>query len=116
VVSSGDRWILAVALSVISLCLAVTGVDDLSPFNAMADDPGLEILLDLNSASVEDLDSLPGVGPATARAITQERKRSGGYKAVKELMIVPGIGPATLERLESYLDLKSGKILSGSSR
>ena len=53
--------------------------------------------LDLNSATAEQLDTLPGVGPATAQAIITYRTRHGRFRSVTELLDVPGIGPAKLE-------------------
>lgn len=53
--------------------------------------------VDLNAATAEQLDALPGVGPATARAIIIYRTRHGRFRSVTELLEVPGIGPAKLE-------------------
>lgn len=58
--------------------------------------------LDLNAATMEDLDQLPGIGEVKARAILDERQRRGGFRSVDELQEVNGIGPATLERLRPY--------------
>ena len=55
--------------------------------------------VDLNSATAEQLDTLPGVGPATAAAILTYRTRHGRFKTVAELLEVPGIGPSKLEAL-----------------
>lgn len=56
-------------------------------------------LLDLNTATLAQLDALPGVGPATAQAIVSYRQRNGRFRSVTELLDVPGIGPARLEAL-----------------
>jgi competence protein ComEA len=56
--------------------------------------------VDLNSASAEQLDALPGVGPATAKAIVEYRTRHGKFRAVDDLLSVPGIGPAKLATLK----------------
>jgi competence protein ComEA len=53
--------------------------------------------LDLNTATLDQLDTLPGVGPATAQAIVTYRSRHGRFRSVTELLEVPGIGPAKLE-------------------
>lgn len=53
--------------------------------------------LDLNTATAEQLDQLPGVGPATAQAILTWRTRNGRFRTVADLLEVPGIGPAKLE-------------------
>jgi competence protein ComEA len=55
--------------------------------------------VDLNAATPEQLDSLPGVGPATAAAIVAHRQEIGRYTSVDELLDVRGIGPAKLDAL-----------------
>lgn len=55
--------------------------------------------VDLNTATAEQLDALPGVGPATSRAILAYRSSRGRFRSVTELLEVPGIGPAKLEAL-----------------
>ncbi|MEO5680522.1 MAG: helix-hairpin-helix domain-containing protein [Acidimicrobiales bacterium] len=55
--------------------------------------------VDLNRATPAELDSLPGVGPATAAAIITWRDEHHGFRHVEDLLEVPGIGPARLERL-----------------
>ncbi|MBV8981854.1 MAG: helix-hairpin-helix domain-containing protein [Acidimicrobiia bacterium] len=56
--------------------------------------------VDLNRATVEQLDALPGVGPATAKAIVDYRTRHGSLRSVDDLLSVPGIGPAKLANLK----------------
>ena len=56
--------------------------------------------VDLNGASPEQLDALPGVGPATAKAIVDYRTRHGRFRTVDDLLSVPGIGPAKLATLK----------------
>ena len=63
-----------------------------------ADGDGTEPI-DLNTASLEELDRLPGVGPATAAAIVDHRERSGPFASVDELIEVRGIGEAKLAQL-----------------
>ena len=64
---------------------------------------GTPAIVNLNTADAIQLDSLPGVGPATAAAIVQFRTQHGPFASVDKLTDVPGIGPAKLERLRSFL-------------
>jgi competence protein ComEA len=57
----------------------------------------------LNSATLEQLDALPGVGPVTAQKILDYRMQHGGFGSVDELDAVPGIGPARLADLRSLV-------------
>jgi competence protein ComEA len=59
--------------------------------------------VDLNTATAEQLDQLPGVGPATAAAILDHRQRHGPFGSVDELLDVRGIGPAKLEALRDLV-------------
>lgn len=59
--------------------------------------------IDLNQASANELDRLPGIGPAKARAIIETRQRLGGFVSVEQLTATPGIGAKTLERLRPFV-------------
>lgn len=64
--------------------------------------------LDLNRATADDLELLPGVGPALARRIVAERQRRGGFRSVDEVTRVKGIGSRTLARLQPLLRVDAG--------
>jgi competence protein ComEA len=59
--------------------------------------------LDVNLATVADLERLPGVGPALAARIVDARARDGPFASVDDLRRVRGVGAATLERLRPRL-------------
>jgi competence protein ComEA len=59
--------------------------------------------VNLNSATVEQLDSLPGVGPITAAAIVAWRQAHGKFTSVDQLADVDGIGPARLDKLRALV-------------
>jgi competence protein ComEA len=56
--------------------------------------------ISLNTATVEQLDELEGVGPATAQKILDWRKQHGGFKSVEDLQQISGIGPKRFESLK----------------
>ena len=61
--------------------------------------------VDLNTATVGQLQHLPGVGPAMANAIVQFRKKSGPFERLEDLLAIRGITSRKLERLRPYLTL-----------
>ena len=63
-----------------------------------------ETRIDLNQASVEELTSLPGIGPARARAIV-ERRNEEPFEAADDLVEVPGIGEALLEKIRDQIEV-----------
>jgi competence protein ComEA len=59
--------------------------------------------LDLNSATLEQLEALPGIGPVTAQKILDYRQQHGAFHSVGELEGVPGIGPAHMAQLKGLV-------------
>jgi competence protein ComEA len=57
----------------------------------------------LNTATLEQLDALPGVGPVTAQKILDFRQQHGALSSVDELDAIPGIGPARLDQLRDLV-------------
>jgi competence protein ComEA len=59
--------------------------------------------LDLNSATLEQLEGLPGIGPVTAQKILDYRQAHGAFHSIAELQGVPGIGPAHMAQLKGLV-------------
>jgi competence ComEA-like helix-hairpin-helix protein len=64
--------------------------------------------INLNSADVETLQYIPGIGPAKSQDIVDLRTASNGFKTMEELLAVPGIGASTLETIRQHGALDSG--------
>jgi competence protein ComEA len=62
-------------------------------------------LLDINSATTAQLETLPGIGPVLAASIVEYRETYGAFARLEDLLRVPGIGPAKLEQLRPYIAL-----------
>ncbi len=63
-------------------------------------------VVNVNTADAEALQSLPGIGPARARAIVEFRKTRGAFKKVEDLLQVSGIGEKALARIRPYCALE----------
>ncbi|MGB9867797.1 MAG: ComEA family DNA-binding protein [Bacillota bacterium] len=59
--------------------------------------------LDLNAASVAQLETLPGIGPKLAQRIVEFRERLGKFHSVEQLKEVPGVGEKLLSKLRPFL-------------
>ena len=60
-------------------------------------------LIDINTASLAELDSLPGIGPTTAQKIIDYREQNGPFLSKEDIINVSGIGPGTYERLKDLI-------------
>jgi competence protein ComEA len=66
----------------------------------------LSIPVNINTAGVEDLDILPGVGPKTAQAIIEFRETRGKFSAVEDLLQVKGVGPKKFAALRPHITIQ----------
>jgi len=62
--------------------------------------------VNINQASLQDLETLPGIGPSLAQAILDYRDLNGVFREIDEIMEVPGIGPAKFEDLKPMISVK----------
>lgn len=60
-------------------------------------------LVNINAASAEELDALPGVGPSTATAIVEDREANGPFSSIEDLMRVSGIGEKKFAKLREHI-------------
>ena len=71
--------------------------------------PAASVPVNLNSATVDQLESLPGIGPRTAQRILEFRAKNGGFKRVEDLMKIQGIGEKSFLKLRPLVTVGSGK-------
>ena len=75
---------------------------------ATADPSPARAPLDLNRATAEELETLPGIGAAKAAAILAAREAQGGFTSLEELEAVRGIGPALMAKLRPLVVVGGG--------
>jgi competence protein ComEA len=66
----------------------------------------LSVPIPLNTATAEELDTLPGIGPKTAQAIVEYREQKGKFASPEDLLQVPGIGPRKLAALLPHIKIQ----------
>ena len=93
---------LLAALALSFVLAAASGTWAAQPPSSTASVDGV---VNLNTATPEELQILPGVGEVRAVAIVAMRKERGGFKSVEDLLEVKGIGQAMLERLRPFVTL-----------
>ena len=98
------RWkfVLAAALAVCLAALSISAAQTKKP-------PPPEIPLDLNSATVTELQKLPTVGPTAARAIVRFREKSGPFRRVEDLLAIRGFTKKRLEKIRPYITVTPPK-------
>ena len=72
--------------------------------------------VNVNTATVQQLQELPGIGPALAQRIVEYRQKSGGFKTTQELLNVKGIGEKNLLKFQPHVTVGEATARSASSR
>ena len=103
------RW-LVVLVAVLTLHMAVSGVvraQEASATQAGRTTPAASV--NINAASAEQFEALPGIGAKMAARIVEYRQKNGPFKKVEEMMNVKGIGEQSFLKLKPYLTLGTPK-------
>jgi competence ComEA-like helix-hairpin-helix protein len=90
------RPITRLSFGLLALCFVLEGI------SSATKKPPLKPI-NINSANSEELQQVPGIGPATAEKILQMRKSYGAFKSVDDLLSIRGIGKKRLEKMRKYL-------------
>jgi competence protein ComEA len=77
--------------------------------------PAASAPINLNTATLAELQSLPGVGASTAKLILEHRQKTGGFKKVEELMNIKGIGEKSFLKLKPRVTVGPQKAESDAS-
>jgi competence protein ComEA len=101
--SLNRRWQNFFALAII-LCAAILFVFSTVGASTKKQLPARPF--DLNTATLKQLEELPGVGPVTAHAILNFREKSGPFKSVNDLLVIPRISKKKLDKIRPYVFVK----------
>lgn len=90
---------------ILALCIGMvlSSVSIMAQKSASAPASASTEKINLNSATVEQLQSLPGIGPATAKNIVEHRTKAGKFNRIEEIIKVKGIGEKKFQRIKDRL-------------
>lgn len=97
-----NRWILAVLTGCL-LGSSLFGLSERLQAAPSSERAREEVLVDINKASTNELESIRGIGPLLAERIVKDREANGRFERLEDLIRVPGIGQAKFERIKSQI-------------
>jgi competence protein ComEA len=96
------------SLVLLLAALAATPVQGLAQGQAQAAKPAAT-LVNLNTATAAQLETLPGIGPKTAAAIIEYRQKNGAFKKIEELMNIKGVGEKAFLKIRELITVTPPK-------
>jgi competence protein ComEA len=104
------RMMTAIVLVIGLVAASVSAQDAAKPSaKAMTSSASSGTPLNLNTATVAQLETLPGIGKSTAERILEYRQKNGGFKKVEDLMNVRGVGEKSFLKLKSLITVTTPK-------
>lgn len=88
------------------VAVSTGGVSGVTVTREEVDLPEVTAKMDINTASVDELGLLPGIGPAYAQRIVDYRSKNGPFGETSEIQNVSGIGPKTFEKLRELITIE----------
>lgn len=102
------RMITAMALA-LALCVATTAAQTPKGTSTAKAQASVDAPVNLNTATPAQLETLPGIGVATAQRIVEYRQKNGGFKKIEELMNVRGVGENSFLKLKPLVSVTTPK-------
>ncbi len=101
-----NRFNLVVICTFIFLCISVSSFANQKDAPVKVDEATSGVMVNINTASVEQLSTLPGVGASLAERIVKHRTEVGVFNAPEELIAVQGVGQKKLDKMISMIVVK----------
>ena len=84
----------------------VSTIEDMQSSNKNENSSAKSIMVNINTADISQLDTLPGIGDSTAQKIIDYRKENGKFNSIEDITNVKGIGDSKFEKIKDYITVK----------